>query len=121
MVALVKDRGFYRGGFFAPDRRGRLPQRLQDRTTINSTTLVPKVSRKLVLPGELSQKGLPELPRPDSSLPKRPYLDPRRYARPDSGIKPVIPFYKDFSERLTEVGASQKQTNIWKSTFTYLE
>lgn len=120
MVALVKDRISYLGGFFAPDSRGRLSKRLQNRS-INNSTLVPKIDRKPIIPGELPQRGFPELPKPHSSLPRRPYLDPRKYARPDSGIKPVIPFYKGFSERLVEEKASEKQINIWKSTFTYLE
>jgi hypothetical protein len=61
---------------------------------------------------------IPALPPP--SLPKKLFLNPRLYKRPDTDVENTIS-YKDISEELHKAGGTPKQIDIWKDAFVFLE
>ena len=83
-------------------------------------TRVP--SRTVVTKGFIGRTPfdrIPALPLP-LPLPKKPFLNPRLYKRPDTETENSIS-YKDISEELLQAGLTSKQIDIWKDTFVSLE
>lgn len=84
------------------------------------STRVP--SRTVVTKGFIGRTPfdrIPGLPLP-IPLPKKPFLNPRLYKRPDTDVENTIP-YRDISEELRQAGVTPKQVDIWKDTFVSLE
>ena len=100
MVAAVRNRVSYQRGL-----------------SLLAPAMLP--NRIVIAKGFIDRRPFDRIP-PSTPLPKKPFLNPRLYKRPDTEVENTIP-YKDISEELRQSGVTAQQIDIWKDTFVALE